>query len=200
MDPILQPTIGHDGIPAHDLAYRLKRGSTAASPAVAILSSHAQTMTHAAKFVPAMQQTLQNAFTLSRTITLQTFLHEFDWKRPLGLSFQQYDTDIDVSWDTNLKNLAKAFNNRNVAQIAFRLLDYQRKFQIEKEINRRVEEDEVTHWRAEHDVYKEVMQNMNLSQGASKSAVAKSKAGIKRLHTIDEKHVAFILSRPADDG
>jgi hypothetical protein len=50
---------------------------------------------------------------------------------------QSYQIDLDISWDKNLMNLKTANKKLIEDQVQYRLMEYQQKWLVEKEIERR---------------------------------------------------------------
>jgi hypothetical protein len=196
--PIIPPPVQPGGIPAHLLAIHLKRIRKFLVPHKGF-SELAEEIGDPKWVLPAVHQTLQNAFDLARTVITAEFIDSFDWERHSRLDHQDFVNDIDTPWMQNLDNLEAANKNSQTSRIQFRVIEYQQKFLISKEIARRTQGEHVTLQRIEHEIYREVVARMDLSQGTSEAALAKSKKEVQRLHLIDQKHVAFICSRPSGD-
>jgi hypothetical protein len=112
---------------------------------------------------------------------------------------QSFKNDLGITWTQNLANLGTARLNRDTASMEFRFMEHQQNWQSGREIDRRAAAEDIPQKPAERKVLAKIGQTLGLSQGSTTSATAKSRTFLKNLFSVDELHVAFILSRPSKD-
>jgi hypothetical protein len=86
------------------------------------------------------------------------------------MAFHSFNSGIDINWNVNEKNMQDAARNADTTQIDYRFVDYQQKWQTEREIERLITAS-ATNNCAEIDVYYDVGDLLELS--ASKLSSAK---------------------------
>jgi hypothetical protein len=183
-----------DGLRADILVVELYKCRKQGAGLSEAFSSFACELNHPKTFLSAIRKTLVNAFEISRSVDVT----QYSWSRDGQVQHQPYQIDLDISWDKNLMNLKTANKKLVEDQVQYRLMEYQQKWLVEKEIERRTASG-VTVKRAELDVLTELGESLD-PPGSAAPAQSKSRLGLKNLFAIDERYLAFILTRSISDS
>jgi hypothetical protein len=183
-----------DGLRADILVVELYKWRKQGAGLSEAFSPFACELNYPKPFLSAIRKTLVNAFEISRSVDVT----QYSWSRDGQVQPQSYQIDLDISWDKNLMNLKTANKKLIEDQVQYRLMEYQQKWLVEKEIERRTASG-VTVKRAELDVLTELGESLD-PPGNAAPAQSKSRLGLKTLFAIDERYLAFILTRSISDS
>jgi hypothetical protein len=183
-----------DGLRAEILVVELYKCRKQGAGLSEAFSPFACELNYPKTFLSAIRKTLVNAFEISRSVDVT----QYSWSRDGQVQPQSYQIDLDISWDKNLINLKTANKKLVEDQVQYRLMEYQQKWLVEKEIERRTASG-VTVKRAELDVLTELGESLD-PPGNAAPAQSKSRLGLKNLFAIDERYLAFILTRSISDS
>jgi hypothetical protein len=188
-----------NGLSAYVLVLRLTKILLLRKTKVERYSPVAKVMGIAERFVPAMAQTLMNAFSIARNNDLTEFMRNFSWTRHCAMNVETFQNPVGIDWQKNLHHLKLSMDNQQSSSINFRFLEYQQKFHVDAEVTRRVSQTNVTDKTARRNAIEDVARTLGLGASDKNKDKYKAMTGLRNLFKINEKLNAFLCSRPKDD-
>jgi hypothetical protein len=162
-------------------------------------SAFANGLGQAMKFIPAVAEAVKNAFLIAKGNDLHRFIQTFDWKGHGQLSITSFTNHVDIEWEKNLKHVRISAQNLTATSVDHKFLEYQQRWRVEAEIERRVSGD-TSEKTAARRVFQDVVNALRLCpSNAAAAAKKKTRASLTRLFIVDERHYAFLCWRPVSD-